>query len=368
MSVARPTLLLAVALAATAGAFGLRSLWVPATALVLLVAGSVAWVELAVRVARPRALPGPATVEEGEPYPLRVRLDPRRPPLPGGELAHPALETPVEIGAGGSGEHVAELRFERWGRRAVEAATLHVRDPLRLHERRLSVGTGQAVLVLPRVEPVVAPAWGEGGSAMLRGRGPGTGAGARRAEAIDPEVDGLRPWRPGSPASRIHWPSVARTGELVERGIASGAESSPLVVLDYAERADPDSLARALRAAASLCVHLARAGGCALLLPGDPRPLAIDRELRSWPRAHARLASVDPERPIAARAAPAAGAVFWVTPTLTRAGERTGEGDGYLVTPAALRGGVPAFEVAGCHGYASAAGARLAAVAATRAG
>lgn len=367
MSGARPTLALALALGAAAGGFGLRSLYVPAIALVVLVAGSVAWVELAVRVARPRALPGPATVEEGGPYPLRIRLDPRRPPLPGGELAHPALAAPVQIGAGGSGEHVAELRFELWGRRVVEAATLHVSDPLRLHERRLTVGTGGSVLVLPRVEPVVAPAWGEGGSAMLRGRGPGTGAGVRRAEAIDPEVDGLRPWRPGSPASRIHWPSVARTGELVERGIAAGSDSSPLVVLDYGELADPDSLARALRAAASLCVHLAAGGGCSLLLPGDPRPLAVDRELRSWPRAHARLASVDPERPMRARAPRAAGAVFWVTPTPNRIGERTP--GGYLVTPAALAGRMPAFEVAGCTGYASSvAGTPLAAVATRRAG
>ena len=34
-----------------------------------------------------------------------------------------------------------------------------------------------------------------------------------------------------------------------------------------------------MRAAASLCVHLARAGGCALLLPGDRRPTVLEPTL-----------------------------------------------------------------------------------------
>ena len=336
----------------------------------MLVAVSVAWVETAIRAARPRSLPGPATVEEGASYPLRIRLERRRPPPPGGELDHPALERPLAIGPAGARELLAELRFSGWGRRTIEPPTLRVRDPLGLHERRVPAGAEQTVLVLPRVEPVLAPAWGEGGTATSRGRRLGTGAGGRSAQAIDPEIDGLRPWREGSPASRIHWPSVARTGELFERGLAGGTESSPLVVLDHSAGADREALAKALRAAASLCVHLARAGGCSLLLPGEGRPQGIDRELREWPRAHARLALIDPDRPVPARPPPGAGALFWVTPTAEGgSGGSPGAGarEGYLVTPVALAAGVPAFEVAGCHGYAAAPGAR-AAVAAARAG
>ena len=48
-----------------------------------------------------------------------------------------------------------------------------------------------------------------------------------------------------------------------------------------------------MRAAASLCVHLARAGGCALLLPGDRRPTVLEPTLVGWPHLHVRLALVD---------------------------------------------------------------------------
>ena len=48
----------------------------------------------------------------------------------------------------------------------------------------------------------------------------------------------------------------------------------------------------AVRACASLAVHLARHGGCALLLPGDRRPVTLDPELAGWPHLHARLALV----------------------------------------------------------------------------
>ena len=88
---------------------------------------------------------------------------------------------------------------------------------------------------------------------------------------IDFEIDGLRPYRNGSPASRIHWATVARTGEMVEHRLVAGADSSPLVVLDRFNPADQDALDSAVRAAASICVHLAPAGGCTLLVSGERR-------------------------------------------------------------------------------------------------
>ncbi len=116
----------------------------------------------------------------------------------------------------------------------------------------------------------------------------GTGLDTR---AIDFEIDGLRPYRNGSPASRIHWATVARTGEMVEHRLVAGADSSPLVVLDRCNPADQDSLDSAVRAAASICVHLAPAGGCTLLVSGERRRLEVDSQLRAWPQVHAHLAS-----------------------------------------------------------------------------
>ena len=109
----------------------------------------------------------------------------------------------------------------------------------------------------------------------------------------------------------------------------------------------------AVRAAASLCVHLARRGGCALLLPGERRPLTLEADLGSWPAAHARLAVV-----VAARTRPAparvrrAGAVVWVSarPDAPRDLARATGTGAWLVTPAPDGTAAGAFSVAGCSG------------------
>ena len=81
----------------------------------------------------------------------------------------------------------------------------------------------------------------------------GTGLDTR---TVDLEIDGLRPYRNGSPASRIHWATVARTGEMVEHRVVGGADSSPLVVLDRFNPADQDSLDSAVRAGKALYVGI----------------------------------------------------------------------------------------------------------------
>jgi uncharacterized protein (DUF58 family) len=350
MAGARLTLYLAVALLATAALFALPSLYVPAIALGLLAAGSIAWVEAAARGLRLGYRPGPTTIEEGEPYPLRLRVEWGWPPPPSGEISHPGLGRPLAIGPGAPRDLDAELRFARWGPQEVEAPVLSIRDPLRLHQRQLRGGAGRQLLVLPRVEPLRAPADGDGGKLGRGGGELGMRPGGHASPAFDPEIDGLRPWQPGTPASRIHWPSVARVGELLERNLVGGAGATPLVVLDRSEPADEEALVKAVRAAASLCLHLARAGGCSLLLPGEGRLLGIDRELRAWPRVHARLALVDQDRPSPAYPPPDARTIFWVAPA-GRLGGRRRRGSGYLVTPTTVPELHPAFEVAGCRGY-----------------
>ena len=128
------------------------------------------------------------------------------------------------------------------------------------------------------------------------GEGDGTGLAARRGRpsiAAEVDLDGLRPYRPGAAASRIFWPGLARGGELMERRLRSDGDTRPLVVLDPRRPAREEDLDAAVRAAASLCVHLARAGGCALLLPGDRRPTVLESTLIGWPHLHVRLALVD---------------------------------------------------------------------------
>src|SRR2546429_554594 len=159
---------------------------------------------------------------------------------------------------------------------------------------------------------------GDAGRSGRRYRAHRRGAGRVAGAALDPtelEPDGLRPSRPGAPATRIHWPAVARTGDVIERRLAADASSRPLVVLDTRGPTSDGALDQAVRAAASLCVHLARGGGCALLLPGDRRATEVDPDMPAWHALHVRLALVGPGAAPAAGRLERGGEIYWVAPS-----------------------------------------------------
>jgi uncharacterized protein (DUF58 family) len=351
MSPMRTTGFLAGALLLAGAVFDSPSLYVPGIGLALIAAVAAAWVGLAARGASVERLPGAWSVVEGEPYRLSVRLRRGRIRAPGGQLVDPLLEGPLSLDPRFEGELRFETSFERRGRRRLPAVTWRIGDPFGLRTVSLRGPEGEEMLVLPRLEPVIVPVQsgllsrqqGEGGD---RGEDAGLDA-----EAVDFEIDGLRPYRPGSPASRIHWRSVARGMELIEHRLVSGGGSEPLVVIDAHQPADRDSFDRAVRAAASLCVHLARSGGCMVLLPGEPRARGLDRALRAWPDLHARLAVVEKFRRPPALTRRRSGAVYWVSAALDAdaAAARAGVSGGYLVTPGQPRRS-DAFAVAGCRG------------------
>jgi uncharacterized protein (DUF58 family) len=349
------TAALGVALCLGAATFDSPSLYVPGIALGVLAVGLVTWVRLAAYGASIERTPGPATVVEEDPYPLRLQVRSGLLPPPGGELLEPLLGWPVPIAGRWSRRVRINLRFARRGRRRLDPATLVIRDPLHLHTRELRGEGDEEVLVLPRVEPVVAAGGGGAGSEGLAGGDEGRAGSALEVSAAELQIDGLRPYRQGSPASRIHWPAFARTGEMLERRFVSEADSAPLVVLDASHPADPEALDKAVRAAASLCLHFARAGGCAVLLPGDRRPVEVTPELGGWPHLHARLALVEPRSgPPAASRAPRAAAVFWVSGGASgrapRALDHLAATARYLVTPSPLGTYRTVFTVAGCVG------------------
>jgi uncharacterized protein (DUF58 family) len=344
-----------VALCLAGGAFDSASLYVPGVALFLAAVAATAWVWLAARGAAVERAPGPARVMEEEPYPLRISVRSGLLPPPGGELLEPLLGWPVPVGGRWSRRVRINVRFSRRGRRAIEPATLVIRDPLGLAVSELTGERGAEVLVLPRVEPVLAAGSGSGAGASPHG---GQGARIRpriEGSAAELEIDGLRPYREGAAASRIHWPSLARTGEVLERRLVADLDSAPLVVLDAAQPAGEEALDAAVRAAASLCLHLARSGGCSLLLPGERRPVSIAPDLGAWPHAHARLALVEPGPAVApAGRTPRMGGIFWVTAAASRrpprALARLAAGARFLVSPTPLPGYRTAFTVAGCSG------------------
>jgi uncharacterized protein (DUF58 family) len=309
---------------------------------------------------------------EGEPVTATIEIRAGPLGLPGAILNDPVLHAPIEIHARPSlraGAHATKLtataRFERRGRHRLPAPELIVSDALSLATitLRATAHPTTEVLILPRTEPV---RWQIGTRARRR-LGADSGAAFEPLAAVD--VDGLRPYREGTAASRIHWKTLARGCDLQERRLSADADARPLIVLDArvppgmtATRAQPllDAL---VRAAASLTVELARAGGCRLLLPGDRRPTALGPDLRGWPALHIRLALVgedgDPV-PAPARAAEGAGGagLFYLA---LRAASRAPKAQGApaaLVIPTELTTGTetPSFTVAGCDGYATGVG------------
>jgi uncharacterized protein (DUF58 family) len=350
------TLALGAAMIAAAILFGSPSLYVPGIALTLLAATAGAWVLGGAAGAELERRIGPPAVEEEREWPIEVTAATGRVPAPGGELREPLLRGSLPMAGRTSRRIRVAVTFERRGLHTLEPARLVIADPLGLIERTVEAGAGQEVLVLPRVEPVVATGGGAGTAVE-------TAVGARPAEAAaEIEMESLRPYREGAPASRIHWPTVARVGTLMERRLLADSDAQPLVVLDPTHPVDEDALDKAVRAAASLCVHLGRAGGCSLLLPGDRRAVDIGPDLGSWPALHARLALVEPAAgaPMA-RLEARSGAIFWVTACAGRPRrlERV-HAERYLVSPGAARGEA-SFTVAGCAGVALGRGARRAA-------
>src|SRR3954468_14027104 len=281
MRPAAATAALGLVLAVTAAAFDAEPLYVPGAAFILLAALSVAWVVAGSRGVRISRTVSARRVLEEQPVEIVIRVRSGPLALPAGLVEDPLLPSPAPIGAGRRAATVhIDARFARRGRKRLVEPSVIVRDPFGLATRVVQGGGEAEVLVLPRVERVVT----------TPGQGDGTGLAARRGRpsiAAEVDLDGLRPHRAGAPASRMYWPALARTGERRERRLRADTDTRLLVVLDPRGAAD-EALDAAVRAAASLAVHLARAGGCALLLPGDRRPTALEPTLAAWDHAHAR--------------------------------------------------------------------------------
>jgi uncharacterized protein (DUF58 family) len=311
----------------------------------LIAAAATTWVWIAANGARLVRSVGSPSVEENEVLAITVSMSRSRVPLPGGEVRAWAGGPALAVSGPGGSVVSSGVRFACRGRHQLSPASLLVADPLGLCSRAIA-STADEVLVLPRVETVRFAA--VGCAPAILGR-----QAVIAADAAATEVDSLQPLRPGTPASRIHWPTVARTATLMERRLIADGDEAPLVVVDPRNPSSLAALDRAMRAAASLCVHLALRGGCALLLPGDRRPTPIDAALCGFAESHARLAVLAPEA-----GAPASGCVtganvvLWVTAALGAAAalEADRARIRYLVSPHPSRARPVQFTVAGCAG------------------
>jgi uncharacterized protein (DUF58 family) len=338
--------------------FATAPLFVPGVAFALLGALAPGWVWLSGRGARVDRRMGQERVVEDEPLEatLKLRTGILRPPA--GEVFEPLAGRIIRLPRGRRTTIRVLARFDRRGRLRLAPPSLVVRDPLELAQYvRAGRGPAQDVLVLPRTEQV---RWTRNGGE--RASSPASRARADLLAAV--EVDGLRPYRPGTPASRIHWPALARGAGLLERRLRVEGDLLPLVVLDATGTGPEEHLDAAVRAAASLTLELARAGGCKLLLPGSRRALAVESDLASWPIAHARLALIeggpDVRAPSPAALRAALGPLLYVAaqplerlPAVVGRETRNAS-SAVIVLPSALAPGTDgraSFTVSGCRGF-----------------
>jgi uncharacterized protein (DUF58 family) len=331
------TAALGACLCLLAGAFAVPSLYVPGVALVLLAAAASASVRLAMRSAHVGLELDAERVEEGERLALAVCLEGRLARVSAAWL-RATPEMPYRRLDARSRVMRLELRPRRRGRVTVGPATVRYRDPFGIcaRERR---STTRELLVLPRIDAVPR---GE-----LRRLLTHPAAANRRDRGLD--FDGLGAYRPGAPASRIHWLTVARTGTLVERrSPEEEARADVMIVLDARAPDSLEALDAAVRAAASLCVGLARVCGCSILLPGQERAHTLRADLAGWPHVHAQLALVEAGRAPAWRGAGDARRVVLVQGRRPEAAELGGGLVVCSVSPLPAERRATIFTVAGC--------------------
>lgn len=328
--------------------FNATMLLVPGVAFALVGVLTPAWMWLGARGIDVTRMLESRRVVEGQPLEVTLGMRGSRLWMAPGVVVDPLAGT---VRARGGRELKLTARFERRGRVWLDPPQLRLSDPLGLVQMGFRGSGGrQEVLVLPQTDPV--------GWVGFHG---GASADSPRKAADEPwgssDVDGLREYRPGTPASRIHWPALARGAGLLERRLRADAGALPVVVLDPRSDGRPERLDRAVRAAASLVLELARRSGCDLVLGSERRPLRVGRDLAAWPEAHARLALVEDDAETAAPvlAPTLKGPVFYVAARRSRElplpRSQHGRQPFVLVLPRELAGeDAPRFAVAGCHG------------------
>jgi uncharacterized protein (DUF58 family) len=209
-------------------------------------------------------------VVEGEPLEMTIRLAVPHSVGLVCELTTPGLP-PAQLHAG---TNRVTITFARRGRHVLEPATVRLRDPLGFFATQQRAGESVPLLVLPR---------GQEGPRPTRLR-----TLPQESEPMDP--DGLRAYRAGTPASRVHWASLARGAGLQERRLSDERVETPLYVVDVSTVANNVEADRIVRSAVAHVLRCARGGGCAILLPGEQTPVWVAPNLRGWPDVHRRLA------------------------------------------------------------------------------
>lgn len=160
------------------------------------------------------------------------------------------------------------------GRYLVGPLVAHVSDPFDLSRRRIELPGRQELVVYPEVEELRAA------RALVGGVGSGEST-ARQLFRTGDEFYTMRHYEIGDDLRRIHWPSTARTGELMIRQDEAARRATVVLFLDTRVRSlggRAEAFERGVSAAASVGSHYVQAGFSLRLATPDLLPHAVSRE------------------------------------------------------------------------------------------
>jgi uncharacterized protein (DUF58 family) len=160
-------------------------------------------------------------------------------------------------------------------------------DPLGLAETRMPTGPVDRIVVYPALEEL-------SGFPIVRGQDPTMQASRpEHSRRGGEDFYTLREYQRGDDLRRVHWPSSAKTDELMIRQLETPWQSRALVLLDVrnASYESRDAFEKAVSGTATIVTHLVSSGFDADLWAGDADPIDASR----YGSAMERLALVQPD-------------------------------------------------------------------------
>ena len=173
--------------------------------------------------------------------------------------------------------------FPGRGAHTLSAIRIASTFPFGLVRRWRDLPVGGEVLVFPRpVDRRVPPA----------PTGAGESPTSRRNQADDGDFFGIRPWRPGDPLRRVHWPTSARSGAPML--VVRAAEGASEVVLQVDPNARGEAREETIRRVTGRALaHLEQGDAVGLELDGE---LAPARTGAAWRRRLLTTLALAPRR------------------------------------------------------------------------
>jgi uncharacterized protein (DUF58 family) len=198
-------------------------------------------------------------------------LEDRLPPA----LGRPARLVVTGVGARGTQRVSYSIVPQARGRYGIGPLMVDRTDAFGLSRRRMVLEGREDLLVTPEIEDLRAPSDAASGSSIGSAR-------SRQLLRSGEEYFTMRGYQEGDDLRRIHWPSVARTGELMIRQDEASRRASGLIYLDSREAmlgpARGAAFERAVSSAASIGALFARKG-FSLQVGADETPIhAVSEE------------------------------------------------------------------------------------------